>query len=150
MSVFRIAAMVLISFSVFLSSQSWADAPDKPEDFLRRANSAIKKKNYRYAVFQLKDALKMDKSNPDTWNLLGFSYRMQGEAKFDLAWDAYERALTLDPNHVDANEYLGELYLMQGQIDLAKEQLAKLDKLCPSGCKERDMLAEAIAAKAGS
>ncbi|WP_425405936.1 tetratricopeptide repeat protein [Hwanghaeella sp.] len=150
MPFFRTVAASIISLGVLCSAQSWADAPDKPEDFIRRAMSAIQKKNYRYAVFQLKDALKMDKNNADAWNMLGFSYRMQGEEKFDLAWNAYEQALTLDPNHIDANEYLGELYLMQGQMDLAKEQLAKLDALCPTGCKERDMLAKAIADKAGS
>lgn len=150
MSLVRIGAASIISLSVLFAGQSLADAPDKPEDFMRRAMAAIKKENYRYAVFQLKDALRLDKNNPDTWNMLGFSYRMQGAEKFDLAWDAYERALTLDPNHIDANEYLGELYLMQGQIDLAKEQLAKLEALCPSGCKERDQLAKAIADKAGS
>ena len=77
---------------------------------MRRATAAIKKENYRYAVYQLKDALRLDRQNPDIWNMLGFSYRMQGAEKFDLAWDAYERALTLDPDHIDANEYLGELY----------------------------------------
>lgn len=150
MSLTRVVAASILSVGILVSGQGWADAPDKPEDFMRRAMAAIKKENYRYAVFQLKDALKLDKNNPDSWNMLGYSYRMQGAEKFDLAWDAYERALTLDPNHIDANEYLGELYLMQGQIDLAKEQLSKLDSLCPSGCKERDMLAKAIADKAGS
>jgi cytochrome c-type biogenesis protein CcmH/NrfG len=150
MSHLRILAASIISLGILCSGQSWADAPDKPEDFMRRAAAAIKKENYRYAVYQLKDALRLDRQNPDIWNMLGFSYRMQGAEKFDLAWDAYERALTLDPNHIDANEYLGELYLQQGQMDLAKEQLAKLDALCPSGCKERDMLAKSIADKAGS
>lgn len=137
------AGLILVAPSVVL-----ADPPDKPEDFLRKAVSALNQKNYRGAEYQLREAVSLTKTNPDVWNLLGFSYRQQG--KLEKAWDAYERALTLDPNHVDANEYLGELYLMQGQVDLAKQQLAKLDQLCPSGCKERDVLAKAIADHTGS
>ena len=139
---------VVAAVSLLGSGVALADPPDKPEDFLRKAVSAINQKNYRGAEYQLRDALRLTKSNPDVWNLLGFSYRKQG--KLDKAWDAYERALTLDPDHIDANEYLGELYLMQGQVDLAKKQLEKLDALCPAGCKERETLAQAIADHSGS
>ncbi len=39
-----------------------------------------------------------------------------------------------------------ELYLKEGKLELAKKQLAKLDKLCFFGCKEFDDLKAAIKA----
>ena len=141
-------SLLAVAVALAVAGTAYADPPDKPEDYLRKAVSAINQKNYRGAEYQLRSALDLTRSNPDVWNLLGFSYRKQG--KLDQAWDAYERALTLDPDHIDANEYLGELYLMQGQVDLAQKQLDKLAALCPSGCKERDTLAKAIAEHTGS
>ena len=69
-------------------------------------------------------------------------------AHHDAAFIYYFKALDLDPDHTSAREYLGELYVKLGQIDKAREQLARLERLCPQGCEERDDLAAAIA-KAG-
>ena len=45
-----------------------------------------------------------------------------------------------------ANEYLGELYLETGELKKAEGRLAELVAACPSGCEEREELAEAIEA----
>ena len=45
-----------------------------------------------------------------------------------------------------STEYLGELYLEAGELEKAQERLRELVAACPSGCEERDELAEAIAA----
>jgi Flp pilus assembly protein TadD len=104
---------------------------------------------YTKAVEILRDVIDATPEDADAWNMLGFSYRNLG--KSDLAWDAYERALTLEPNHKGAHEYLGEWYLMQGDMASAKAQLDKLAAICPDGCRERTLLAEAIEkAEAGS
>lgn len=104
---------------------------------------------YAEAVEILRAVVGERPQDADAWNMLGFSYRNLGES--DLAWDAYERALTIDPSHKGAHEYIGEWYLMQGDMASAKAQLDKLATLCPEGCKERELLAEAIAqAEAGS
>jgi hypothetical protein len=54
--------------------------------------------------------------------------------------------LALNPDHRGANEYLGELYLELGNPDKAREQLAKLQGLCPKGCPEYDDLSKAVGA----
>jgi hypothetical protein len=41
-------------------------------------------------------------------------------------------------------QYLGELYVEQGQLDLAREQLRLLDGACEAKCEGRDRLAAAI------
>lgn len=97
---------------------------------------------YDKAIMDLKMVLDMDLKNADGWNLLGYTYRQAGQ--LDLAWDAYERALTLDPDHLGANEYIGELYLKQGNMEQAGAQLQKLMVLCPTGCEAYDTLKASI------
>ena len=58
---------------------------------------------------------------------------------------SYETALKLNPKHRGAHEYIGEAYLMQGNLGKAKEHLGQLDKLCLFGCEEYDDLKKAIA-----
>lgn len=82
--------------------------------------------------------------NADVMNYLGYSSRKLG--RFDQALGYYEQALALDPNHRGAHEYLGELFVELRQMDKARAQLATLDRLCPYGCTEREMLADRIEA----
>ena len=57
-------------------------------------------------------------------------------------------ALDFNPDHKGALEYQGEMYVELGQLDKAKANLAKLVKLCPDGCEEREDLEKAIAGAA--
>ena len=64
----------------------------------------------------------------------------------DLVFRHYNEALRLDPRHRAAHEYLGEAYLMTGNVAKAKEHLAQLDTLCTLGCEEYTMLKKEVAA----
>jgi tetratricopeptide (TPR) repeat protein len=66
--------------------------------------------------------------------------------KLDLAFKHYGEALRLDPRHRGAHEYIGEAYLMKGDLAKAKEHLAQLDRICFFGCGELNDLKKAIAA----
>lgn len=76
--------------------------------------------------------------HPDITTYMGYSQRKLGN--YDLAKSYYAMALSVDPNHKGANEYLGELYVETGEMDLAKVQLAKLETICTFGCIEEDEL----------
>ncbi|MEM9045973.1 MAG: tetratricopeptide repeat protein [Pseudomonadota bacterium] len=78
----------------------------------------------------------------DILNMLGYAKRKMGE--FDASRGYYERALTLDPNHKSALEYMGELELQTGNPDAARVLLTRLEALCPAGCEELDDLVEAF------
>jgi len=45
-----------------------------------------------------------------------------------------------------AHEYIGEAYLMVGDLGKAKQHLAVLDRLCFFGCEEYDDLKRQVAA----
>ena len=42
-------------------------------------------------------------------------------------------------------EYLGEAYVIEGRFDLAKDQLAKIEKICGTHCDYYGELAKALA-----
>ena len=100
----------------------------------KSAKNAIENGNFTLAVGLLRTESMNDVSNPDVWNLLGFASRKLGE--YDKSKAAYEKALSLDPNHKRSLEYMGELYLTLANQDAAMELLERLKVICPSGCEE--------------
>jgi len=78
----------------------------------------------------------------DKYNLLGFTARKSGDLK--AAAEYYKNALEINPEHIQALEYQGELYLQLGQIEQAKKNLEKIKTICWFICKEKKMLEEAI------
>jgi tetratricopeptide (TPR) repeat protein len=111
---------------------------------LAPVRAKIKAQDYKGALAELRD-LAEDTQNADVYNLLGFTLRKTGDYPTSLSY--YKKALDLQPEHKAAREYLGELYVQTGQMDKAKEQLAVLVKLCPTGCDERSDLERAIAVR---
>ena len=80
----------------------------------------------------------------DIYNLLGFSYRKLENPDLDKSFAAYMMAIEIDPSHLGAHEYLGELYLMRDQKDKAVIILKKLDQLAGSNTEEYKELKIAI------
>jgi mannitol/fructose-specific phosphotransferase system IIA component len=62
----------------------------------------------------------------------------------DLVFRHYNEALRIEPTHLGAHEYLGEAYLMVGNLAKAREHLAILERIC-GACHERAKLAAAVA-----
>lgn len=114
------------------------DAPD-----LVAVRASIEAKDYKAAIAALTPMLATHQ-HADVYNLMGFALRKSGDTKQSLTF--YRKALDFDPQHKGALEYLGELYAEIGQIDKARENVAKLRTLCPSGCEELADLEKAIAA----
>jgi tetratricopeptide (TPR) repeat protein len=85
--------------------------------------------------------------DPRVLNWIGFSLRKM--MKVGEALPFYEKALAIAPEYTPAYEYLGEAYLQLKNLDKAKEQLAKIEKLCGGKtCEEYADLSEAIATSA--
>ena len=96
------------------------------------------------AALPLLDKITADEpQNADAWNLRGFANRKLGN--MDVAATSYTAALKINPGHLGALEYQGELFLKIGQPEKARANLAKLKALC-GDCDEAGDLAEALAA----
>jgi tetratricopeptide (TPR) repeat protein len=78
----------------------------------------------------------------DKYNLLGFTARKSGD--LNAAAEYYKKALEINPKHIQALEYQGELYLQLGEMEKAKKNLEKIKTICWFICKEKKMLEEAI------
>ena len=115
---------------------------DRTRSGYEQAVKLVEAADYEDAIRVL-DGLERDESgNADVLNMLGYAHRKLG--RVETAFDYYRRALAIEPRHLGANEYLGELYLETGELDKAEERLGELAIACPSGCEERDELSEAI------
>jgi predicted Zn-dependent protease len=111
------------------------------------AKALVDAGKYDDAMPQLQALDKATPNNPDILNLIGFSLRKTGHP--DQALGYYNRALAEKPDHLDANEYLGELYLELKQPTKAAERLAVLQKACGT-CEEYQELKEKIAQQAAN
>ena len=113
----------------------------QPNDF-DLGVKAVQAGDYERALASLQKAVQDDPRNADAWNYIGFSQR--NLKRFDQSLAAYRKALEINPDHRGANEYLGELYLKTGDLEMARERLARLQSLCPRGCLEYDDLKKAV------
>ena len=110
--------------------------------FLSEADALIKQKNFSAALNLLKQADLSYTNNADINNLLGFSSR--NLKQFSASARYYKKALSINPNHLGALEYQGELFLQTKKVSAAKKNLAKLKQLCGVNCEEYLDLKKAI------
>jgi len=109
-----------------------------------QAVSAIEAGQYRAAIPLLEGVVARDERNADAYNWLAYAVRKDGDPA--RAIPIYQKALALDPKHRGAHEYIGEAYLMLGDLGSARQHLARLDALCFFGCSEYRDLKQAIEA----
>jgi Flp pilus assembly protein TadD len=144
----RLLAAACSLYLVLLPLGSLADpteddpAASKLDADYAAGKRAIEAKNWQGAIKSLSSAALRDTRNADIQNYLGYAYRKAGQ--LDLALKHYDRALTLNPRHRGAHEYLGETYLMLNNVAKAEEHLAALQKICLIPCEEFDDLKQKI------
>ena len=104
--------------------------------------AAIEAKDWAAAIKRLSAAALRDTRNADIQNYLGYAYRNSG--RMDLAFKYYDRALQLNPRHRGAHEYVGEAWLMVGNLAKAEQHLSALQKICLIPCEEYDDLKKKV------
>ena len=137
--------VIQLSLGVTLADPTSPDNNDKSEPVnVDYKNGSIAAYNGKFlvAIKHLERAARISPNNPDVYNLLGYSHRKLDQ--LEKAFDYYWKALKLDPRHLGANEYIGELYLRTNNIKKAEEHLEVLDDVCLFGCDEYDDLKDAI------
>jgi len=111
-------------------------------DELAKVTVLLNAKNFKQALADLKVIDSEFKDNADVNNLLGYSSRKLKQYK--PADTYYKKALKINPNHLGALEYQGELFVLTNKVSAAKKNLVKLEKLCGLKCGEYLDLKKAI------
>lgn len=140
--IFTFFALLLVtslnpSFAADNSGPSTTNESTSTESFeskLEKARKLVNQKKWKSAISELKKLSKTNKSNADVWNLLGFAARNSGDLKNSATY--YKKALSIDPKHLGALEYQGELFLKLKQVDKAKKNLELLKNYCGTSCAE--------------
>lgn len=141
------SALAILALAVSNHAAFAADTPgasSKSDPVMDRYHAAAEQKDWKGAAAAMQAAIKNDPNNPDYHSLYAYSLRKGGTSDMDLVFKHYNEALRLDPRHRGAHEYLGEAYLMVGNVAKAKEELGALDKLCFFGCSEYNDLKKSI------
>lgn len=107
------------------------------------AQALVDQGKYRKALKVLQSMTKANPSDADAWNLMGYSSRKL--KKYDDASVYYAKALKLDPKHLGALEYQGELFVETGSYDQARANLKRLKSLCGT-CEQYAELKTALTA----
>lgn len=146
-SYFRPLIIALLAFPVAaLAAGGNGDSAGVPADpVIAAAQDAYGRKDYAKASVILREALAKAPDNADYHNLYAYAVRKGANPDMDLVFKHYHEALRLNAKHRGAHEYIGEAYLMVGNLGKAKEHLARLDRLCFFPCGEYSDLKKAVA-----
>lgn len=136
-----IASLLALSMNAAFAADS-APTP-AAKDSLVDARAQIAAKNWAGAIDELKRV--NDTSSADWNNLMGYSLRKSKTPDLAGSEKFYNEALRIDPKHRGTLEYSGELYLMKGDLVMAEQRLAALDKACLLPCAEYTELKNSIA-----
>ena len=144
----RSIGAMLMCLALACPLSSWAnmgaeDSTESTDPNAIEGKKAVKAKDWKRAVELLSKAAAADPKNADVQNWLGFAQRKSGN--LNAAFAAYNEALKLNPQHRAAHEYIGEAYLLTGDLGKAEQHLAELQKLCtPIPCEEYKDLRRAL------
>ena len=85
----------------------------------------------KYTEAQALLAQVSEKENPRFLSAMGFTTRKLGNVEAALPY--YARALDIEPNYVQAREYLGEAFLAKGDLVSARGQLDEIARRAGEG-----------------
>ena len=97
----------------------------KAKNFEENGKTDKATKNYKKAQKLLIKSNNEKPNKADTLNYLGFTTRKLGD--YTNGEKYYLQGLSIEPNHIGINEYLGELYVATNRVNLAKERLKILE-----------------------
>lgn len=149
MRILQIAAAAAFAVAMSAASAQAASTgtselePAEVQAELKRAQASIDDMEYQTAIDILSEVVASNPRVADAYNLLGYSQRKL--ERYEEAERNYQRALRLDPDHLGALEYVGELYIETGRREEAEAMLIRLQEACPNGCNELEDLKAALA-----
>lgn len=146
------ALVIAALLTLFAASATPAHAADSGEDVAKTSEVPFREDSglitaeyylatgkYAQALDVLGGVLQRHPQNADAYTYRGYAFQKLGDTK--KARDSYRMALSLNPAHLGANKYMGNLWLEDGNLSRAMEQLQAMIYVCAgSYCAEVDEL----------
>ena len=112
----------------FILGIGCASKEEKKEKHLKRARQYIEKKEYKAAVIELRNVVKLDPENDAAYRELGETYLKLKQVK--EAFQSYAHAVSINPNNLSAQLKMGRIFLLAKKNKEAKEKAtSELNKL---------------------
>ena len=141
---------IVLALGLVASTASTSVQGQAPDDqlnprsvaLLKQGEAALAAGNFSEADDAFETALAVDPRNRAAFIALGRT--AQRQKLFGQAIRFYNKALALEPNDLNALSAQGTAMVELGALSRARENLAKLQKICTSGCPQATTLANAI------
>ncbi len=144
---------LLCAFSLSARAEEATDAPElkikaevpyREDSGLTKAEYYLAKDKNAEALEEATNVLKRHPRSADAYTYRGLAYDRLGDA--EKAMENYKKAITLNQTHMGANKYLADLYLAEGNLTFAIEQMQVLRLACgrSADCPEMESLQSAI------
>lgn len=139
--------LIALSATALLAGTAVSQRPDNQLNplsvtFLKQGQQQLAAGKFDDASDSLESALVADPRNRAAF--VSLARVAQQQKLFGKSIRLTNKALALEPNDLDALEVQGESMVELGAKARAQATLAKLQKLCPSGCKQVAALSGAI------
>lgn len=120
-----------------------AEIPYREDAGLSKAEYLLARGKYAAAIGETNSIINRHPKSADAYTYRGYAYMQLGDA--ENALKNFNRALAISPAHLGANKYRADMYLADGQLSLALEQLQVIRMTCGSDqCEEQDDLERSI------
>ena len=119
----RMSMPIIITFIALISSFG------KDKTIYKKALGAQADGNHQEAVTYFEQSLESEGENSECLANIGLSLHQISKSYLNKSFKSLKKALKIDPNHEESLGYLGEIYLLQGNLVKSNEILMKLKKL---------------------
>lgn len=139
-----------IALTLALATVSSVGLSKKPDNqinprsiaLVTQAKADIAASRFDPAIDALETALAVDPRNRDAYVTLAYVARKQQLPGKAIRF--YREALLLEPNDVNALSGQGEALVQKGAVAKARENLARIQRICVTSCPQQLTLAAAI------
>jgi len=119
---------LIVCISILLIGINISEGSEEKQYFKLGINAQAEQ-NHEQAVEHFKKSLAEEEESPECLANLGLSLRYISEKYLNEAYKNYKKALQINPKHEETLGYIGELYILQGNLLKANEILKKLNEL---------------------
>jgi tetratricopeptide (TPR) repeat protein len=124
--------IILAALCLMFVNNSYAAGSDSSTEVVKPSSYSgivklIKSEKYEEAIQGLEKILEQNKYKQDPDILTHYAFSLRKTKNYTKAEEYYQKALSIDPGHKGALEYIGELYVDTKRLDLANATLKKLE-----------------------